>query len=302
MNEMYAAEPTFARTAMELKLFLNQFGPTTGRYLASIPYEWRRDVERAFAEAGPLEQKRISETLNRAKKRFGIIHRTDFQWNPKLAWRENASNLASPSLKKIVAGVIQAGEDGPLPEGIIAIDELNLDATAEEEIEGTPSEFDRVCKMVIGLKGDIHIVDPLLDPCKSGVRKVLEPLVKRMNNSRVSSLTIWTRASKLLIDRTEAQLEQALQRLSTTANSAFPIKLNLLDDHKDMRKRMHARCLFSINAGVAIDNGFQELTGGGRTKVTPMSEATLDIFIKRYKEDLDHAPIETSIQMSSNTR
>lgn len=301
MNEIFAAEPTIARSAIELKLLLGRFGPTTGRYLATVPHEWRREVERAFEKAGPLEQKRIQVALDCAKTGYAVISGSGYSWNPSLTWRENASNLASSAHKKLEAGLIGVEEDASLLPGLITIDQLNLDATAEEEIEANPSEFDRVSRVLISLKGILHIVDPLLDPCKSDRKKVLEPLVRRMGNSGVTELKLWARSDRILKDRTEADLRHAIQSLSNFASSGLQIRLNLLDD-TDMQKRMHARCLFSIHGGVAIDNGFQALSGGGKTKVSPMSKSVLDTFIRRYQEDLDHAPIRLSIQSQARTR
>lgn len=296
MNEMFAAEPVFAQTATELKLFLNQFGPTTGRYVAAVPRNWQNSVVNAFAAASPMEQKRVTVELMRAKSQRSVVLRPDLPWVDELAWRANAAKLTDPSLKMIEAAVVAAGEgDAPLP-GLVSIDQLHLEPTTEEEMETTPENFDRVCRMVIALKGDLNIVDPYLDPCRVDVKKALLPLIRRMGRVGTGCLTIWSRAKLVLHERcrTANELRDALASLQNGVPGQLRIRLNLLKD-QGTSDRMHARYLFSVHAGVAIDNGFQILPGHGRTKVSPMAAAVLDAYIRRYQENLDHAPVELSV-------
>lgn len=302
MNEMFAAEPNFARTALELKMFLDRFGPTSGRYLAALPKGWHRAVAEAFAEASPVEQKRVMVAIEGARRRASVLARPDFPWNFSVDWRANASRLASPAARRLRAAVVSPDVEDVLLPGLVRADQIDLDLTAEEEIDATAVEFKRVCSIVIAMKGDIHIVDPYLDPCMKEVFEVLSALVGQMATARVASLTLWVRKSILIREhrRSPDEIEGALRRAGAGAVAGLPITLNLLYDRAPS-SRMHDRYLFSIKGGISSGNGFQALAEGGRTKVSPMSTVVLDAYVRRYHERDGHAPIHKSITTTTGT-
>ena len=215
MNELYAAEPGFVGTATELKLFLERFGPTSGHYLAALPRSWELEVASQFAKARPVEQQRAKLALRRARERMAVLTRPHLPWGGS-DWRTEAAKLTAKPSPKLLSAVVGPEGNHELPEGLVAVDDFALDATAEEEIAATPQEICRVCSIILEVRGDIHIVDPYFDPCRDSYANVLRVLLQRMAVRPVMSLTIcWsTGVRRQRCTRRTCSLSKAVSRLT----------------------------------------------------------------------------------------
>jgi len=296
MNDLYALEPTALRTANELRFFLAQFGPPAGRYLAALPKTWFDEIEKSFQEARPVEQQRILALLRRAREGSMVLSRPRAAWSTLQDWRYNVSSLATSPQPLIKAGIVNSEILEQLPAGLVSVNEFSPGPTCEMEMPATADAFVRLTSVIIELKGDIHLVDPYMDPCRGDMKSVLAAMMDRMADAPVNSLTIWVRAREIIGNkaRTLNELEQALMLAGAKARARVRVTYNLLDD--SLEERMHARCFFSIKGGVSSDQGFQVLRTPSKTKVSPMSEALLDAYIARYHEG-KHAPIEHTVSV-----
>ncbi|RLA21382.1 MAG: hypothetical protein DRQ56_00720, partial [Gammaproteobacteria bacterium] len=90
MNNWLASDPRCFASALELKFFLEQFGPLTGRYHLSLPSKWRQDILDHYSQVGDWERKRIEVILQRAMDRAALYSRKVESWPDDRDWIINA--------------------------------------------------------------------------------------------------------------------------------------------------------------------------------------------------------------------
>ena len=73
--------------------------------------------------------------------------------------------------------------------------------------------------------------------------------------------------------------QKLLKRIEWPRTSSF--KYLLVDDDQSS-SRMHARYLFSIKGGIALDNGFQRLSSGRKVTVSPIGKAVHEELLRTY--------------------
>lgn len=276
MNEKFASEPVALRGHLAVKHLLDKFGPTTGRYLAAYPADWRKQVLEANAGVGPVELKRIDELLIRARDELRVVGMTSMTFDSAQAWLENAIPLLEARPKRLLSALVIEPRTPPfLYHDVHELENFELPPTAEEQIKATPEEFLRVSRILLASSPEIGLIDPYINPCNPYVEEVLRPMFRLAAAARCQSIRIWSRASTVLDTHSAAQTEKALRDLlpAETPNG-LTIELNLVDDSRHVN-RMHARYLLTLKGGIRFDQGFQKLRSDRVMDVVPITSKSV---------------------------
>ena len=297
MNELFAAEPAACKSASDLQLLLNHFGPYAGRYLASYPLDWVKLIEIQFQQAGEMERARISALLRRAKDSLALVPRNGLAWDPQRSWLVNAQYLLDDK-PPLVHGLVASKS---APPRIHSLEDMELPITAEERVEGTATEYARVCRTLLLLSPEISLIDPFLDPLKRTHSKVLEELLSVLAKGKCERLTLWTRAPKVGSDDVDvicADIKNQLQKLARYAGikPGRHIEILLMRDETSKTK-MHGRYLLSIKGGVRFDQGFQALPEGRMVDVGPIGKSAYDELWKIYVDAKHDMQLVNSVQL-----
>ena len=301
MNEFFAAEPECVSNASELRLLLNQFGPYAGRYLATYPASWLKDVEKVFDAWGDIEQARAMTALRRAKERASVLSIPALGWDQSRPWLDNAKSLVFDRPRRLDGVIVGAWHVVPDEASITSLENLQLPPTSDELIKATPEEFVRVCRTLLLISQELVLVDPYLDLCNQYVSSVFESLLNVIAKGKATQLRIWVRKSAVVsTDKgvTVTGIREALEGIMDSAplRKGFIVKMHLVNDVA-CRDRMHARYLMSIKGGVRFDQGFQKLPKGRRVEVGPIGENTHHQLLSLYHEGMNDLKIENCISV-----
>lgn len=286
MNEFFAAEPSACRTPGELTLLLGYFGPFAGRYLAAYPKDWFQLTEAAFSQLGDLDRERVKTLWRRAREGSAILSRPNLSWEHGKSWIENAVTHAiakPPVFHGLVARESSPG--GTVP--IFAVEELELSPTAEERVDGTPEEYARVCRTLLVISPEIHLVDPFLDVTKRDVCEVLKALLGVAAIGRCRGIKMWVRYSQVVgtkeVTTALGDIESRLRELAAVARLASGVQMtyDLLRD-EDRRCKMHGRYLLSVKGGIRLDQGFQCLPNHRKVDVGPIGKRAYEEIASTY--------------------
>lgn len=298
MNERLAAEPTSCANAMELRLLLNSFGPFAGRYLIAYPGNWRELLLQHFAEAPAIEQERVKVLLRRAKEEVRVVGDASAPYDAAQAWPTNAMKALAavpPRLQGAVFARPAPSEEPPA----FTMDTLDLPPTADEKIDAMPSEFARVCRVLIATSRELILVDPYLNPCRADSMAVLVELVKQAANANCMRISLWARHSLVVGPRSNdlEEVQGALLALRDRAGlkRERQLEMHLVEDDR-ARDRMHGRYLLSVKGGVRLDQGFQRLTGGRKVDVSPVGASLLDELLTVYAQGQHDMKVETTLR------
>lgn len=287
MNEFFAIAPTCCSSLLELKLLLRNFGPFAGRYLATYPDDWSNRIEAAFKFSGDVEQERLKTLLRRAREELVFLGRSGLAWKDSESWMENASkHLNHPP---VFQGVI-VEECNDKTSNFYEPGDDRISLTADERVIALPEEYVRVCRFLLLLSPELHLIDPYLSPLKNSVADVLGPLFEVIGRGKCKSITIWARHSEMIRDlshdETVKAIRGALVRLATKfrLKSGTNIAFKFIQDETRTSK-MHGRYLLSIKGGVRLEHGFQMLPRGRKADISPVGKASFDSLISTYHEN-----------------
>lgn len=298
MNERMAAEPTSCLSATELRYLLTSFGPFAGRYLVAYPTDWRQLLLEHFAESPTLEQERVKALLRRAKEEVRIVGSGALPYDTAQAWAENAMAAISTSPPKLHGAVFARPAPSEAPPAF-SMDSLDLPPTADEKIDAVPSEFARVCRVLIAASREAILVDPYLNPCRADCMSVLVELAKQAASANCMRISLWARHSLVVGSRANdlEEVQGALADLRTRSGLKRErvLEMHLVEDDR-ARDRMHGRYLLSVKGGVRLDQGFQRLTGGRKVDVSPVGAALLDELLTVYAQGQHDMRVEATLR------
>ena len=289
MNEFYATDPKACQSAADLRTLLSWFGPFTGRYLATYPSDWLRQIESRLGERGDIERARASTLLRRAKERSAVVSKAKLPWEETRSWVDNALPLRKPAGEAFDA-VIGADEDAVNNDLVLSFDNHDPPTTSEERIASRPAEFVRVARTLLLVSPQIYLIDPFLDPLNQNCESVLSALMAVAAQGKAEGVVIWARASKVCGDPPSARIcskvRDALAGIAKRAGFNGPgrrFELKLVRDELSASK-MHGRYLLSIKGGVRFDQGFAKLPKGRRMDVGPIGQQAHNELLTIYLE------------------
>lgn len=289
MDELIAANPLLFTSATEFKLFLNHFGPFAGRYLAKYPNHWSSIIEQAYENKGDIERQSINRLLAIAQTEYAILEQPELAWDQKQSWVNNAGpflTVKPPIFKSIIN----------------EISDFDLTPASEERVFGTLDEYLRVCRTLLLISPELHIIDPYLNPTKKDIAVVLSSFFKIIPLGKCKTLTIWARNSLVIGDKKPESIlkdiEISLKNVTNKANfkNNFKITYNLIRDD-DRASKMHARYLLSIKGGIKLDQGFQVLPRGRKVDVNPVGRVLHNEIYKTYAENDNDFTIENTVSL-----
>ena len=285
MNDCYSVDPAAFETSKELKFFVESFGHHTGRYLLTLPAEWRESVRKHLATAKPLEAKRINEI-------FAIGARRGALWqHPKLltdfdaqSWIEQAAEVFRANPELVRQFVIRQQDldkhisSSQMP--TVSYDDFDISSNAAEEIDTTPEEYLRVSKMLLAASEEVVMVDPYLDPGDRSRASVLGRFLTQLDSTSIAkTVVVWVRESEVPARKQyERDLRDLLAELSL---KHLRIQVVAVDDRR-ASDRLHARYLLSMRGAIQFDWGFIELNRSKRASVMPVPLAVHQNLIKKY--------------------
>ena len=300
MNEFYIADPTVCSSQRELGAFLKNFGPLTGRYLASFPIHWRNLVERHFQDLRVLEMEMIKSRIDDGFDSLALVKECDsIAWNQRQDWWSNVEPLLARD-QIIFKTAISNEAKHPC---VQSLDDLNNWApTTGQKINGTTEEYVRATKVILNHGRELFLIDPYFNPFKTDRMSVLKAFLKQASLGRCQSFRIWARTSEInktipiaeFVDQLKYQLNILLKEINF--NHRFKIEFNLVND-KSSKHKMHARYLFCIKGGVKFDQGFQILQ---KNEVMPIAKSVLNGLLNEfldgcYDYKFDHASVVISV-------
>jgi hypothetical protein len=180
--------------------------------------------------------------------------------------------------------------NGESNRGIHDLDSLDLPPTAEEPITARKDEFLRVSDTLLRISKEIWIVDPYLDPTQRRVGTVLEVLFKRIGQVAAASsprrVTCIARAMTVLDDRGNSadDIIASMKQLTAAFGSGDVEFHYVLVNDRQSRDTLHDRFLFSVMGGIKSSHGFQELSGGRKVNISPVSEGEHKNLTRLFKE------------------
>lgn len=297
MNEIFAAEPRCIESIGDARYLFGLFGPYTGRYIACCPECWNEQVLSHFSKCGDLEVERLKCLIRRAREQAVLLTYRSLAWDPGRSWVENAIASKRAS-NKMISQVILA-TSGQF-EDALGFDHLDLPPTADEKIQSTPEEYERVCGTLLKISGEIFLVDPYLNPCKKDIRQVLKAILQKVAiGKKCQRVVCYARTSLVLGTHSytwaevSAAWNELLNEVKWPNHVAF--EYSLLSDENSERK-MHARYLFSLKGGIRLDQGFQKLPRGRTVDISPIGKALHETLLRDFLDEKNRLPIEKSLQ------
>ncbi|WP_225784006.1 hypothetical protein [Xenophilus sp. Marseille-Q4582] len=285
MNELYGVDPEIIKSVSDLRSILNYFGPYTGRYLVNYPVDspdWMARLNANLANLSDLQIARAKRLLSQANTDLRMVRKDGLPWRVTRDWLENAEPLMNAG---ILDGLIAKESRPP---AIHDFDDFEISTTSEERIIGCGEEYARVSEILLFYSQEVALVDPYMDPVKSKYESVLERLLKKAAQRRTKKKFIfWARASAVFsngeTDQLYADLERQLNKLlkKSGLEPGSSIEMNLVED-KGGINTMHGRYLLSRKGGIRFDQGFQRLSVGIKTDVSPIGKKTHDELLEIY--------------------
>ena len=283
MNDYYAAEPACITSASDLKHLLEKFGPETGRYLRTYPANWLAEIEKSMQEIGQIAHERYKTIVRRASEKKRLL-RGNFPYAENETWVENVVREMNRNEPRINHAISAQRYDYV---NVEPYEDIELPPTAEERIEGVESEFARVCERLLKSSHELYFIDPFLNPCKEGIRKVLERLFQVAAQGQIQKITIICRHDQIIGPKRSYLSDVVFNLHSLKERAGFrnevQIVIELYDDCQAIEK-MHPRYLLSIWGAIRLDQGFGRLPKGRRVDVSPVSQAIHTELVKLYHE------------------
>ena len=287
MNEWYTADPKNFATSRELEFFLRQFGPEVGRYLMSLPIEWRQRVLEGFPK-DTLEQKRAKDAIARALKRGVLFNSSVPQCGAdEISWLRMAAGYfrSKPSLIDgyIANSTELACTEAPENMPVVAYDDFELPPSAQETIRAQPDQFARVSERLVNTAHEIVFVDPFLDLSRDDNYVVVSEILGRRAVSRATAACFWVRSSEVAGRSViEERVRDLIERRD--GRGKLSITVRAVEDAR-ARDRLHGRYLLTIRGGILVDQGFQRLRRSRTTHVSPVASSALSDLQRKFISD-----------------
>lgn len=277
MNEWYSADPKSFATSREMEFFLRQFGPETGRYLMSLPADWRQSVVKGFPPES-LERKRAVDAIGRALQRGVLFSSASVpEAQDHKSWIALAKDyfLSKPTLIEAYIARTSELSTTALPDSMPAVsyDDFHLAPSAQETIKAQPAEFARISERLVNMAHEIVLVDPYLDLNRDDNYSVVSEMLSKRAASRPTTVDFWVRASEVSPRKEIEERARELQGLKD-GKGELSIVVRAVDDAR-AADRLHARYLLTSRGAIMVDQGFQRLNRGRTTPVSPVVSTAL---------------------------
>ena len=157
----YALEPAVLGDWSSVRLFLDAFGPSKGRFLAQYPRKWKRMVYEHVGRvgAGDVARKRIEERLRLLDKRV-FSARSESSFDPEQTWLENATREHSRDPFRAIISREASG----MPEVLEAdaVDESNPLWSVDHGrlVSRRPELFAAALRLLLKASSHVLLVDP----------------------------------------------------------------------------------------------------------------------------------------------
>jgi hypothetical protein len=251
-----------------------------------------------FADAPALEQERVKALLRRAKDEVRVIGGASSPYDASTGWPTNAMKALLETPPRLQGAVFArpAPSEGP---PAFTMDTLDLPTAADEKIDAVPSEFARVCRVLIAASREVILVDPYLNPCRADCMSVLVELAKQAASANCMRISLWARHSLVVGSRANdlEEVQGALADLRTRSGLKRErvLEMHLVEGDR-AKDRMHGRYLLSVKGGVRLDQGFQRLTGGRKVDVSPVGLSLLDELLTVYAHGQHDMRLEATLR------
>lgn len=253
MNETFAIEPTAFEDVKDVKLILRNFGFHEGRFVASLPGKWLREVYshlENFPDGLPKQQaKRLVEIM---KERGGLVA-SNCAYNPAVPWLTNAK-----SCEKSLSGIVVSPQT-PVElqaERCRAIADIDDDkeffgASRDARIAATVEGYIDAARYLLLASPEIYLIDPYFNFARKENTDVLEGLIKVGLSSKCKSFVIYA----------DAKSEpKGIDRILRDFGKKFPgtgISISARFIERGIAvKKFHPRYLLSQSGALCFDNGF----------------------------------------------
>lgn len=285
MNEHYALDPDAPLDARELKLLMDQFGLSTGRFLAQYPEQWPKMLLQRMQAASELDRQRALELLRRPT---GCLVRAVARFDPSRAWANNAAvSVARDRIFEAVIGQRGNGFGWPSPEQVLYDDTHALPPGQGAHVPMSAARYAELARPLFLASAEVILVDPYFSlHDKQGRRcqrrwPVLQSLLTAADAVGTCQCLrlVLERKQILATAGSEARLEDALAEALTKASIS---RLEL--DYEVREEVDHGRYLFSIHGGLQFDRGFEQRSNAQNHihwMTRPELQPLLDRFARR---------------------
>lgn len=261
MNERYALDPGAPLDARELKLLMDQFGLSTGRFLARYPEHWPALLLQRLQAVSEMDRQRAVELLQRRK---GCLMPAAGHFDVGRAWANNAAVAAErDDIFDAVIGQRENRFGWPSPERVLYEDDHALPPGQGAHVPMRAARYSELARPLFQTAAEVILVDPYFTVHDKQGRRcrrrwpVLQSLLKAADaaDSCQCLRLVLERGQIEATAGTVARLEEALSRALEEA-SISRIEL----DYEVRDSVGHGRYLISIHGGLQFDHGFEEQT------------------------------------------
>lgn len=281
MNETFAIEPTAFEDVKDVKLILRNFGFHEGRFIASLPGKWLREVYshlENFPDGLPKQQaKRLVETM---KERGGLVA-SNYAYNPSVPWLTNAK-----SCEKSLSGIVVSPQTHVelRTERCRAIADIGDDkeffgASRDARIEATLEGYIDAARYLLLASSEIYLIDPYFNFARKENTDVLEGFIKIGLSSKCKSFVIYADDNKSKPKGIDKILEVFGRRFP---NTGISISARFIDQGNAVDE-FHPRYLLSQSGALRFDKGFIT-EDGTRRDVAPIDLALHKDICRMYIE------------------
>lgn len=245
MHQFYSADPKAFHSANDLSAVINNFGFYKGRYLASYPKSFIRDIFNATAHLPEIEKARIRSLLQKNKP---AIFKLGVAYDKNRTWEENCLQLVN---NQVLRGFVFDGEadnkvtfrvedviDGELP----SADGLKVPSTATNLVD--------YMSPIIRSSSEVYLIDPYFSLGKTKYIEFMQELLLRPDSKGIHFL-LFCKAEHFATKESVSVLSEQL--LLDHLQDECQLSFYPLDSMADM----HGRYVFTIYGGATYDKGFQ---------------------------------------------
>jgi hypothetical protein len=290
MNEQYAVDPAAPQSVSELKLLLDLFGLSEGRFIPKLPEEWFAEAERVLDPQTDMQRKRLEVLIQDAGKRACFL-RVPFHVPSRETWLEKVQELRRKQAEFGVAGLIVRSKVGG---EIKALDDVLHDPGSRlpdgraQDVEMTVAGYLKAAKPLLELSPLLCMVDPYF--CfrsrlpsgtwkqQIGRRRVLTELMRQAKAAgKVEKFRVVT-SDEVALDEDRGGDHFCAELGKVAREAGFEPKQVEYRTHA--KSVMHVRLLLGPLGGLQFDQGFDQL--GKTHRVSCLTSNEIDQLWRQY--------------------
>lgn len=285
MNEIYAVDPASPSSYEELALIKKFFGYSEGRFIAKYPMDWKRYLHNNFSN---VEGRKRLEILN-------LIEKCDNQSLPIKAsyildksWLENATETqAKFGFFSDIISSSTCQNNVKLLADVLYGDDL-IDSRGKH-IDCTIDNYKKIIYPLLLTSTELyiqdvnlHIINPRTLKRYKGRVSFYQMIFKEiLAAGRCKRLTLYLDAGVYDSEEAQSQLFCDLDELidQSGLTNGFSLEVGFI---KKQDPLAHGRYIFSVNAGIQFDYGF-DVDSGATNHVHWLSVQELQPLLAKYK-------------------